>query len=331
MPSPESLAWLAKLEQKYAADQQDVNLYLEGAYHRRYVSYWDYVRLDTLLSLQAPLTNLPDEPIFIMYHQITELYFKLCLHEYEQIGFTDGIGAEKLLMRVRRVNRYFRHLTESFAVMREGMERAQFLQFRTTLAPASGFQSAQYRKIELASTPLGTLVGRERRADLGDAPTHAALMERLYWRAGAKVESTGAKALTLTRFEERYDAELTAWAARWQGHTLWEVYQRLPEADRTAPELLKEMKALDKQINWLWPNVHVKTAARYLADPEAAPHPGAAIGPDPEQATTAPPQPPTSPTGTGGTNWAKYLPPVHQRRIFFPALWTEQEVAAWGG
>ena len=50
------------------------------------MSYWDYIHLDTLLTLQTPKTDFPDENIFIIYHQITELYFKLIINELEQIS-----------------------------------------------------------------------------------------------------------------------------------------------------------------------------------------------------------------------------------------------------
>ena len=68
-----------KLSQKYSSTGQDLHSYLEGLLYADYVGYWDYLNLDTLLSLQTPKTDFPDEKIFIIYHQITELYFKLCL------------------------------------------------------------------------------------------------------------------------------------------------------------------------------------------------------------------------------------------------------------
>jgi tryptophan 2,3-dioxygenase len=298
--------WLKKLEEKYANDDQDVAAYLEGHYYRRYVTYWDYVRLDTLLSLQTPLTDIPDERIFIIYHQITELYFKLCLHEYEQIGFTENLPAAELLTRVQRINRYFEHLIDSFDVMVEGMDRQQFLKFRMSLMPASGFQSAQYRLIELASTPLYNLTAKERRKALGEAAPHEEMLACLYWRAGATLQDTGAKTLTLTQFEEKYALLLQEHARKYQGHTLWDAYQKLSEEDRQNPRLLKQLRALDANVNVNWPLVHFKSAVRYLErDPEAV-------------------------AATGGTNWRKYLPPKFTQRIFFPALWSEQELADWG-
>ena len=75
-----------KLSKKYSTTGQDLYSYLEGLLYSDYLGYWDYINLDTLLSLQKPKTDFPDENIFIIYHQITELYFKLCLNEIEQIN-----------------------------------------------------------------------------------------------------------------------------------------------------------------------------------------------------------------------------------------------------
>lgn len=60
--------------------------YLDGLLYADVTTYWDYIELDTLLSLQKPKTRFPDEVVFIMYHQITELYFKLSLREFQQLG-----------------------------------------------------------------------------------------------------------------------------------------------------------------------------------------------------------------------------------------------------
>ena len=83
--SPEIEERLALLQQKYEAMGQDMPSYLDGLLYADFLTYWDYIHLDTLLSLQNPKTPFPDEEIFIMYHQITELYFKLALHECKQI------------------------------------------------------------------------------------------------------------------------------------------------------------------------------------------------------------------------------------------------------
>jgi tryptophan 2,3-dioxygenase len=84
-----------------------------------------------------------------MYHQITELYFKLCLHEYNQLKEKENLDVAFLTQRVTRINRYFEALITSFNIMVDGMDPQQFLKFRMSLLPASGFQSGQYRMIEI--------------------------------------------------------------------------------------------------------------------------------------------------------------------------------------
>src|SRR4030095_12015151 len=74
------------LEEKYAQMGQDLDSYLDGLLLSNYLTYWDYTQVETLLTLQNPKTDFPDELIFIIYHQITELYFKLALHELDQIA-----------------------------------------------------------------------------------------------------------------------------------------------------------------------------------------------------------------------------------------------------
>jgi tryptophan 2,3-dioxygenase len=91
--TPQIIERLELLEKKYSAIGQDMLSYLDGLLYNDSVKYWDYVEVDTLLSLQKPRTDFPDEVIFIMYHQITELYFKLSLREFEQIGLQENLTA----------------------------------------------------------------------------------------------------------------------------------------------------------------------------------------------------------------------------------------------
>ena len=74
--TPEINKKLELLNEKYAALGQDLSSYLDGLFYAEVTTYWDYIELETLLSLQKPKTSFPDEKIFIIYHQITELYFK---------------------------------------------------------------------------------------------------------------------------------------------------------------------------------------------------------------------------------------------------------------
>ncbi|MHA6247879.1 tryptophan 2,3-dioxygenase family protein [Pontibacter sp. CAU 1760] len=303
---PEVLEQLKRLEEKYVPLGQNLAAYLEGLYHTDFLNYWDYIHLDTLLSLQNPRTNIPDEKIFIMYHQITELYFKLCLEEYRQLGEAQEMSADLFLRRINRINRYFDNLINSFEVMVEGMDPKQFLQFRMALMPASGFQSVQYRMIEIASTDLRNLADKAKRAALGLESTHEELMGCIYWREGATEIASGAKTLTLLQFEEKYTAQLLHFAKDYQHKNAWAVYKRLPDADQQRPDLKEALRMLDSHVNVDWPLMHYKSAVRYLQkDPEVL-------------------------AATGGTNWQKYLPPRFQKRIFYPSLWTDQEIDEWG-
>ena len=152
LPNPGLGELLNKLQQKYDVMGQDLSSYLDGLLHSDYLTYWDYIHLDTLLSLQNPKTRFPDEKVFIIYHQITELYFKLILLEIEQIAERQSLDVKFFLDRLNRIVRYFRQLENSFTVMVDGLEKEQFLKFRMALLPSSGFQSAQYRLIEICST-----------------------------------------------------------------------------------------------------------------------------------------------------------------------------------
>jgi tryptophan 2,3-dioxygenase len=136
---PEIVDRIKLLDEKFQAMGQDLSSYLDGLLYADYLTYWDYIHLDTLLSLQSPKTKIPDEEIFIMYHQITELYFKLCLHEYNQLAEKKDLDVKFLTDRIGRINRYFEGLISSFDIMVDGMDPKQFLKFRMSLLPASGF------------------------------------------------------------------------------------------------------------------------------------------------------------------------------------------------
>lgn len=305
--TPEIKDKLAQLHAKYEAMGQDMNSYLDGLLYADVTTYWDYIQTDTLLSLQKPKTRFPDEVIFIMYHQITELYFKLSLHELQQICFGQNRSLDFLIARITRVNRYFEALTKSFEIMINGMEPEQFLKFRMSLLPASGFQSAQYRMIEIHSTDLINLTERGVREEL--AAKNASIEElfaNIYWKRGATELASGKKTLTLVQFEEKYTDTLIDLAHSVKDNNLLKVFHSLTQEDQQNETLRKALRQLDLDVNVNWPMVHMKSAARYL---EKKPEDIAA---------------------TGGTNWQKYLPPRFQRRVFFPELWETHELENWG-
>ena len=197
--TPEIKDKINKLQEKYEAMGQDMSAYLDGLLYADFLTYWDYIHLDTLLSLQSPKTPFPDEEIFIMYHQITELYFKLVLHECKQIATHENLTTEFFTTRVKRINSYFNALTTSFDVMVNGMEKEQFLKFRMSLLPASGFQSGQYRMIEITATDFTQLVDKSKREELKNASIEEQF-EHIYWKFGATELATGKQTLTLKQF-----------------------------------------------------------------------------------------------------------------------------------
>ncbi len=199
---PEIAERIHQLEAKYKNSGQDLGL------SRRPVApalshVWDYIHLDTLLSLQIPRTHFPDEEIFIMYHQITELYFKLIIHEQKQIIDDKLQTASFFITKIDRINRYFKALITSFEVMINGMEPEQFLQYRMSLLPASGFQSAQYRMIELYATPLENLVHSSVR-HLYDEGTPWIRYMKISIGKKEPLIRIRRKTLTLKQFEYRY-------------------------------------------------------------------------------------------------------------------------------
>src|SRR6201747_2198485 len=119
--TPEIEERVAQLQEKCEAMGQDMTSYLDGLLYADFLTYWDYIHLDTLLSLQSPKTPFLDEEIFIIYHQITELYFKLALHECKQITAMRPLTVEFFTARLKRINRYFEALTQSFEIMVDGM------------------------------------------------------------------------------------------------------------------------------------------------------------------------------------------------------------------
>ena len=305
--SDDILSRIKQLQKKYSAMGQDLSSYLDGLLHADFLTYWDYIHLDTLLSLQTPRTSFPDEEIFIMYHQITELYFKLSLHELKQIAAQESPDLAFTTKRIQRVNRYFMNLTHSFEVMVDGMEREQFLQFRMSLLPASGFQSAQYRMIEIFATDFINLVDKDHRSKFENGEHSIEEMFKfIYWQAGATELATGKKTLTLDQFEDKYSKQLIDLAESNVKGNLLMIFLKLEASGADLGELKAALRGLDVLVNVNWPLSHYKSAVRYLHK-------------DPEDIKA-----------TGGTNWQKYLPPRFQKRIFYPTLWTDQEKIDWG-
>lgn len=305
---PEITDRVKLLEEKFKNSGQDLGSYLDGLLYDRYLTYWDYIHLDVLLSLQVPKTHFPDEEIFITYHQITELYFKLILHEMKQVVTEKSLNATTLHSKITRINCYVEALITSFGVMENGMDKDQFLKFRMSLIPASGFQSVQFRMIEIYTTPLYNLVSQEYRNKYSAQSSIKEVYEALYWKNGATDAITGEKTLTLRQFEERYNPRLLRISNELKNNTIYHCYLNLSKQEREDAELVKAMRKLDENINVNWGLAHYKTAYKYLSKEGSK---------DDLKAT-------------GGTNWKQFLPPTFQKLSFFPTLWTSDELQNWG-
>ena len=82
---------LDALERKYQSIDQKLDTHLQGLLWQKPITYWDYIQTDALLNLQIQRSTLPDEMVFIMYHQVNELLFKMILWEIQQISYHEQL------------------------------------------------------------------------------------------------------------------------------------------------------------------------------------------------------------------------------------------------
>ncbi|MDG2193600.1 MAG: tryptophan 2,3-dioxygenase family protein [Polaribacter sp.] len=298
---------LKAIEEKYEKLGVPLNTMLEGLLWSKPITYWDYIQTDALLGLQIPRTTEKDEMVFIMYHQMNELLFKMILWEIDQISLSkETISAKKFSKHLMRISRYFDMLCSSFSVMGDGMDVEQYLKFRNTLAPASGFQSAQYRKIEFASTELINLIDVRFRDTIDRNSSFKNAFDHLYWQAAGKNHQTGEKSILIKLFEKKYMGDFIDFMEDYNECNLSKKFKQLPEEDQKNKELIKAMRHYDYTVNIKWVLAHYDAAGKYLG------------GGDKDL------------EATGGSNWRKYMHPKYQRRIFFPYLWSEEELKNWG-
>jgi len=180
------------------------------------LTYGSYLKIDELLSLQRPLSNPAhhDELLFIVVHQVYELWFKQILHEIEAaIRHLDAGDLLKVAKNFRRIDAIQRLLETQVDVL-ETMTPQEFNAFRERLNPASGFQSAQFREIEFLCGARATgylrflepTSAERARLDrrLGE-PTLYDALKRLLTRRGFAVEPSSALVDTLQTVYESSD------------------------------------------------------------------------------------------------------------------------------
>ena len=294
------------ISKKFEALGQNTENHFEGLLHGKPLNYWDYIQTDALLNLQIQRSTLPDEMVFIVYHQINELLFKMILWEIEQVAFKKNLIADFFSIRLDRISRYFDMLSSSFKIMGEGMDVEQYMKFRKTLAPASGFQSAQYRMIEFASTELINLIDYRFRSTINRNTPFRHAFEHLYWQAAGKDHQTGEKSLMIRLFEEKYMDTFIRFMKDYNTKNIWTLFKNLPKNEKENLKLVNSLRHYDHTVNVKWVMEHYNTASHYLES-----------GKKKEEAT-------------GGSDWKKYMHPKYQRRVFFPKLWTNDEMKNWG-
>ena len=256
----------------------------------RPLTYGEYLKVGDLLLLQKVLSSPPhhDKPLFIIIHQVYELWFKLVLHEVDSAAAhlqADRVGeATRLLRRVVEIQR----LLISQVRILETMRPQDFLGFRYHLNPASGFQSVQFRELEFAlglkdadihahlvSTPAETARLRERlqASSLGDLFDDL-LIRRGFARGAAAPGRPG----------DRSQPE------EWRLEALVRIYED-PDAHPDLLALAEVLVEVDECLA-LWRAHHVQMVERMIG----------------------------SRRGTGGSEGVAYLQSTLPKRAF-PDLW----------
>jgi len=266
----------------------------EETIHTRFegrMDYAGYLRLDKILTAQAPLSDPEhhDEQLFIIQHQTSELWMKLMIHELtsarEHVRSGELEPAFKILARVKQVQRM---LFEQWAVL-ETLTPAEYAQFRGVLGNASGFQSAQYRRIEflLGNKDANALrvfahdeaVTRTLRGELERPSLYDEFLRHLS-RCGLPVPARVLDRDVTEPYEG--DGEVVA--------VMREVYQK-PREHWDAYEMCEKLVDVDEQFA-LWRFRHMKTVERVIGFKR----------------------------GTGGSSGVSFLKQVVDTRLF-PELW----------
>lgn len=253
------------------------------------LSYADYLKLDSILSAQAPLSDAHDEMLFIVQHQTSELWMRLAIHELH--AARAAIAADRLppaFKMLARVSRIFEQLNGAWDVLRT-MTPSEYTRFRDALGQSSGFQSHQYREIEfiLGNRNRTMLEPHAHRPEIHDRLTAEMNRSSLYDAALACLSRTGVPVpdAILTRdVSEPYVADDGVTAA-------WHAVYDSPDTHWDAYNLAEKLVDLEDYIR-RWRFNHVTTVERIIGMKR----------------------------GTGGTRGVTYLKRMLEVELF-PELW----------
>lgn len=254
------------------------------------MSYGGYLALDRLLTSQKLLTQEHDEMLFIVIHQVAELWMKLIIHETEG-GIAhlqqDDVGpALKMFTRVSRVQE---QLIQAWDVLAT-MTPTDYLAFRDELGQSSGFQSFQYRTLEFR---LGNKNAALARVHADNPPANAMVMGALeapsLWDETLKFLARKGYAIPQSCLERDWKEPYQASA---EVEDVWREIYRDSETHWEAYELGEKLVDLEHKFQQ-WRFNHMKTVERIIGYRR----------------------------GTGGTNGVSYLVKALDLR-FFPEIWT---------
>lgn len=253
------------------------------------MSYGDYLHLERVLDAQHPLSDSPDELLFIIQHQTSELWMKLAIHELgsavEAIRSDRLQPAFKMLTRVARI---FEQLNSAWDVLRT-MTPSEYTNFRASLGQSSGFQSSQYRAIEFlaGNRNLAMLKPHEHTPDVLARLEGILARPSLYDEALALLARNG--------FDIGPDATRTDWRGMREPSdavtAAWQAVYRDPQTHWPLYELAEKLVDFEDYFR-RWRFNHVTTVERIIGLKR----------------------------GTGGTGGVSYLRRMLEV-VLFPELW----------
>jgi tryptophan 2,3-dioxygenase len=254
------------------------------------LSYSQYLNLDKLLAAQHPLSYQHDEMLFIIIHQVSELWMKLCLHELNATVDCirrDDLGPTfKMFARVSIIQQQLLHSWDVLATITP----YDYSAFRNTLGKSSGFQSPQYRMLEFL---IGNKNADTIRVFRNDAPVYETLERAL--KAPSLYDEV-LRLLSRRGFDlppEAVDRDFSLpYQASKQVAAAWLSVYHNSEKEWELYELAERLVDLDYKFQ-LWRFAHVKTVERIIGNKR----------------------------GSGGTGGVSYLTKALDLK-FFPELWT---------
>jgi len=253
------------------------------------MSYSDYLKLEKVLTAQAPLSDAHDEMLFIIQHQTSELWMKLALHEINSaIRSLREDRLEPAFKMLSRVARIFEQLNSAWDVLRT-MTPSEYTEFRDSLGQSSGFQSWQYRAIEF-------LAGNRNLAMLRPHAHRSDIMEKLEAiLAAPSLYDEAIRLLGRNGFDIGDEAERGDWretrAENDKVFAAWQTVYRNPQRYWMLYELAEKLVDFEDYFR-RWRFNHVTTVERIIGFKR----------------------------GTGGTSGASYLKKMLEVELF-PELW----------